>query len=208
LFELIGFNIKDFYFDYIGTWGAAAAPILGTYLVRTNPQLVNKVAPIIAKVFTPLVLAMLIIYLIAVIYTGKDPYNDRDFLMIFNFLLIGVMAIILFSITETSGNAEDRIGPVLLLALSIVTVVVNGIALSAIIFRISSLGITPNRLAVLGGNILILLNLLIVAYRLFGAVRDKNKTVEVEKSIASYLPVYVAWTIIVTFLFPVIFNFK
>ena len=208
LFSLIKLEIYEFYFKYIVIWGLAASPIVGTYLVQTNPQLVNKVSPVIAKVFTPLVLLTLIIYLLAVIGTGKDPYNDRDFLLIFNLLLIGVMAIILFSIAETSKNSESKIGTWLLLGLAIVTVLVNGIALSAILFRISEWGITPNRLAVLGGNILILTNLLIVAYRLFKTVKDSNEKDKIEKSIATFLPIYSFWTIIVTFVFPIIFNFK
>ena len=90
LFTLIDIRIEEFYFKYIVVWGLAASPIVGTYLVQTNPQLVNKVSPIIAKVFTPLVLMTLVVYLTAVFVTGKDPYNDRDFLLIFNLLLIGV----------------------------------------------------------------------------------------------------------------------
>ena len=208
LFELIDIKIEEFYFHYIGIWGLAAAPVIGTYLVQTNPQLVNKVSPVIAKVFTPLVLVTLVVYLVALIFTGKDPYNDREFLIIFNALLIGVMAIIFFSIAETSKNADSKIGTILLLGLSIVTVIVNGIALSAILFRISEGGITPNRLAVFGGNILILTNLLIVSYRLFKAIKNKNEIEKVENSIASFLPIYCLWTIFVTFIFPVLFNFK
>ncbi|HET6767823.1 MAG TPA: hypothetical protein VFH08_10505, partial [Chitinophagaceae bacterium] len=208
LFELIDIKIEEFYFHYIGIWGLAAAPIVGTYLVQTNPQLVNKVSPVIAKVFTPLVLVTLVVYLVALIFTGKDPYNDREFLLIFNALLIGVMAIIFFSIAETSKNADSKIGTILLLALSIVTVIVNGIALSAILFRISEWGITPNRLAVLGGNVLILINLLIVTYRLFKTIKDKNEIEKVENSIASFLPIYCLWTIFVTFIVPLLFNFK
>lgn len=208
LFTLIDVRMEEFYFQYIVVMGLAASPIVGTYLVQTNPQLVNKVSPVIAKVFTPLVLLTLIIYLLAVIGTGKDPYNDRDFLLIFNMLLIGVMAIILFSIAETSKNSESKVGTWLLLGLAIVTVIVNGIALSAILFRISEWGITPNRLAVLGGNILILTNLFIVTYRLFKTIKDSNEKDNIEKSIATFLPIYSIWTIIVTFIFPIIFNFK
>ena len=208
LFELIDIKIEKFYFKYIGIWGLAAVPIVGTYLVQTNPQLVNKVSPVIAKVFTPLVLVMLVVYLVALIFTGKDPYNDREFLLIFNLLLIGVMAIIFFSIAETAKNADSKIGRILLLALSIVTVIVNGIALSAILFRISEWGITPNRLAVLGGNVLILINLLIVTYRLFKTIRDNNEIEKVENSIASFLPIYCLWAIFVTFIVPVLFNFS
>lgn len=208
LFVLIKLDISAFYFKYIVVWGLAASPIVGTYLVQTNPQLVNKVSPVIAKVFTPLVLLTLIIYLLAVIETRKDPYNDRDFLLIFNLLLIGVMAIILFSVVETPKNSESKIGILLLLGLAIVTVILNGIALLAILFRISEWGITPNRLTVLGGNILILTNLLFVTYRLFKTIKDSNEKDNIEKSIATFLPIYCIWTIIVTFIFPIIFKFK
>jgi hypothetical protein len=208
LFRLIDIPIEQFYFKNIGIWGLAAAPIVGTYLVQTNPQLVNKVSPIIAKIFTPIVLVTLVIYLIAVIYTGKDPYNDREFLLIFNMLLIGVMAIIFFSIAESSKNSGSKIITLMLFTLSIVTIIVNGIALSAIIFRISEFGITPNRLAVLGSNILILSNLLFMSYRLFKTIKDKNEIEEVGNSIAFFLPAYSLWTMIVSFVLPIIFNFK
>jgi hypothetical protein len=79
LFKLIDIKIEDFYSQYIIVWGLAAAPIVGTYLVQTNPQLVNKVSPVIAKVFTPLVLVTLVVYLVALIFSGKNPYNDREF---------------------------------------------------------------------------------------------------------------------------------
>jgi hypothetical protein len=208
LFDLININIEKFYFEYVVIFGAAATPIVGTFLVQTNPQLVNKVSPVIARVFSPLVLITLVIYLGAIIFSGKDPYNDREFLLIFNILLVGVMAIILFSIAETSKQSESRLGTLTLLALSFVTVIVNGIALSAILFRISEWGITPNRLAVLGGNILILVNLLIVTYRLFKTVKQSTEIDKVGSSIASFLPIYTLWTVIVVFIFPLIFSFK
>ena len=208
LFQLIDLKIDVFYQKYVVVWGLASAPIIGTQLVRTNPQLVNKISPVIAKLFTPLVLLTLIAYLVAVIITRKDPYNDREFLLIFNILLIVVMAIIFFSIAETQKNSENKIGSVLLFALSIITVIVNGIALSAIVFRISEWGITPNRLAVLGGNILMLINLLIATYRLYKTIKDGNEIEKVENSIASFLPIYCLWTLVVTFILPVVFNFR
>ena len=208
LFELINIRIADFYFRNIAVWGLAAAPVVGTWLVQTNPQLVKNVSSVIAKVFTPLVLLMLVIYLVAMVYTGKDPYNDREFLMIFNLLLIGVMAIILFSVAETSNNGTGKISTLLLFLLSVVTIIINGIALSAILFRISEWGVTPNRLAVMGANLLVLTNLMMVTYRLFKSLRDAEELVSVENSIASFLPVYTAWTAIVAFLFPFIFGFK
>jgi hypothetical protein len=208
LFSLIGFQIENFYFNWIAIFGLAAAPVVGTYLTQTNPHLVGKVSPVIAKIFSPLVLVMLVIYLIAIVYTHKDPYNNRDFLLIFNALLIGVMAIIFFSVAGTSSTVKSRSETWILFMLSLVTVVVNGIALSAILFRISEWGVTPNRAAILGGNMLILINLLLVTRQLYQAISKKTDTIGVGKSIASYLPVYVVWAVIVTFIFPIIFAFK
>ena len=208
LFSLIGFHIENFYFQNIGIFALPAAPILGTYLTQANPQLVGKVSPVIAKIFSPLVLVMLITYLVAMVYSGKDPYNDRDFLMVFNALLVGVMAIIFFSIAETSGTNKSRAEIWVLFLLSLVTIVINGVALSAIIFRISEWGITPNRAAVLGGNILILVNLLLVSVQLSRVLSKKTDITAVGKAISFYLPVYTIWTIIVTFLFPFVFGFK
>ncbi|QMU30902.1 DUF4153 domain-containing protein [Adhaeribacter radiodurans] len=208
LFNLIGFKIEDFYFEYVVAFGAPAVPIVATYLTQTNPQLVNKVSPVIAKIFSPLVLVMLVIYLGAIIYSGKDPYNDREFLLLFNLLLIGVMALIFFSVAESSTKSTSFLDVWVLFLLSIVTIVVNGIALSAISFRISEWGITPNRVAVLGGNILMLVHLLLVTVMLFKAITKKAALTEVGRAITLYLPVYFTWTVIVVFLFPVLFHFK
>lgn len=208
LFSMIGIQIEKIYFDYVIITGLAAAPLLGTYLVQSNPQLVGKISPVIARIFSPLVLVMLVIFLVAFLLRSRDPFNDREFLLLFNGLLIGVMAIIFFSIAEASRNEKHPAEIWLLLLLSLVTIIVNGIALAAILFRISSWGITPNRMAVLGGNILILVNLLLVCRQLYLVVSRKKDAGEVGNSIAAYLPVYAAWAIIVTFIFPLIFGFK
>jgi len=208
LFAVIGLHIEQFYFQNIVLFGLPAAPILGTYLIQSNPQLVGKVSPVIAKIFSPLVLAMLVIYLIAMAFSGKNPYQDREFLIIFNALLIGVLAIIFFSVAESTHKSSNRLQIWILLLLSTVTILVNGVALSAIVFRIMEWGITPNRLAVLGGNVLVLTNLLLVAFRLYNGIWKKENAGRVGEVIAWYLPVYCIWAFIVTFLFPIFFGLK
>ena len=208
LFELIGFKIEEFYSSYFGIFGVAAAPVIATYLTQTNPQLVGKVSPVIAKIFSPLVLVMLLVFLGAMMMSGKDPYNDREFLIIFNALLVGVMAIIFFSVAETSKGNKSRAEIWILLLLSVITIVVNSIALSAILFRISEWGITPNRAAVLGANILILTNLIMVTAQLYKFLVKKTDPEDIGNAIARYLPIYVIWTVIVTFIFPLIFWFR
>ncbi len=205
LFELINISLET-YMQYIAFAGLASVPVFSTYLIKNNPHLVKSISPIVARAFTPLVLCMLLIYLGAIIFTGKDPYNDREFLLVFNILLIGVMAIILFACAETNQTA-DKINIWLLFTLSMVTILLNGIALSAILFRISEWGITPNRLAVLGANVLVLTNLMMVSYQLFQCIQHGDMLEAVEKNMAIFLPVYWGWTLIVVFIFPIAFGF-
>jgi len=208
LFDLIGINIEIFYFQNIMIWGIAAIPIVATYLIQTNAQLINKVSPIIAKIFTPLVFINLFIYLSAMVYTKKYPYQDRNVLLLFNVLLMGVMALILFSIAEAGKATKNKFSLIVLFGLSALTLIVNAIALSAIIYRINEFGFSANRIAVLGGNLLIFINLVLVSYKLF-LTSFKNGTIEeIEESIAGYLPVYAIWTGLITFLVPLLFQFK
>lgn len=205
LFSLIGLNIGQFYMRWIALCAAAAAPVVATHLTQVNPQLVGRISPLIARIFSPLVLIMLVIYLVAMTIAGKSPFTDREFLMVFNGLLIGVMAIIFFSVSDQERN-RTRAEMWILALLTVVTIIVNGVALSAILIRIAQWGITPNRAAVLGGNALIFINLVLVAVQWRKVLREQAPVGSVGARIGQYLPVYVIWTAIVTFLFPLIFG--
>jgi hypothetical protein len=61
---------------------------------------------------------------------------------------------------------------------------------------------TPNRAAVLGGNVLMLIHLLVVGARLLGALTRKTDLSLVGKSMDVFLPIYAVWSAVVTFLFP------
>jgi hypothetical protein len=126
--------------------------------------------------------------------------------MIFNLVLIGVMAIIFFSLTN-SRQHHRSILHYLQTILSVVAVLANGIALSAIIFRLSTFGFTPNRVAVLGANLLIFLHLAFLSYQLVKSLRLNTSTLKVEAAIVGWFPVYSIWAAIVVFLFPLIFNY-
>jgi hypothetical protein len=208
LFSLIDISIEKFYTQYILICGLAAIPIVATYLIQTNIQLINKVSPIIAKIFTPLVFINLFIYLSAMLYTKKYPYQDRNLLLLFNVLLMGVMALILFSIAEAGKTSKNKFNLLMLFGLSLLTILVNFIAVSAIVYRINEFGLSPNRIAVLGGNLLIFINLLLVSYKLFLTSFKNGSIEEIEKTIAGYLPVYAIWTGLIAFLIPLIFQFK
>ncbi|UJH92134.1 hypothetical protein LZ575_06020 [Antarcticibacterium sp. 1MA-6-2] len=107
---------------------------------------------------------------------------------------------------SSSGTRKSKPEVLILILLSVVTILVNGIALSAILFRISEWGITPNRIAVLGANLLVLVNLMMVTAQLLKSTSKKADLDSVGNVIARYLPIYIIWAIVVTFTFPLIFG--
>lgn len=90
----------------------------------------------------------------------------------------------------------------ILFLLSAVTLIVDMIALTAILYRLSEFGFTPNRIAVLGFNILVFGNLISISARLLRVVTGKSDMGSVEGAIAGYLPVYAVWAFLISFGFP------
>ena len=206
LFSFIGMNTEDFYFKNVVIFGAASLTVVTAYLVTRNLQLAKNIAPYIAKIFSPLALATLLTYLVMIILTKKNPFMDRNFLISFNGVLLGVLTITLFSITESSSGKKRNISGYINFALIVVALIIDSVALSAIMFRLSSYGITPNRLAVLGINILIFINLFWVMFSYMFFFQNKTEFSTVQAPITKYLPIYGLWAAFVTFVFPLIFR--
>ena len=205
LFTFVGMDISEFYFKNVVLFGAASLAIVASYLVSINLKLAKNIAPYIAKIFSPLVLITLVVYLVTVIWVGKNPFIDRNFLIVFNGILLSVLAVTIFSITESGKEEKKSISDYINFALIVLALIIDSVALSAIVFRLSSYGITPNRLAVSGVNILIWINLIWIMISYLGYLRNKNDPRAIQDAVTKYLPVYGLWAAFVTFTFPLVF---
>jgi len=144
-----------------------SSPIVATYLYD-NIFGESKISILISNVFSPLFLVTAIVYLLAVLYQGGSPYLDREFLIIFNGLLI----ITVFSISGVEnfgrgnfGSASDLTYKISMPLVS-VALIINASALSAIVLLLTEYGVTPNSIGVTGANIFIFiyLSLILRAY--------------------------------------------
>lgn len=206
LFRFVGLDISQFYYKNVVLFGAAALAIVAAHLVSGNLKLSKNIAPYIAKIFSPLVLVTLVVYLITVVWVGKNPFLDRNFLLSFNGILLSVLAVTIFSITESGKDEKKNISDFINVALIVLALVIDSVALSAIVFRLSSYGTTPNRLAVLGVNILIWANLIWIMISYMQFLKNKTGPLTIQNAVTKYLPVYGLWAAFVAFTFPFIFN--
>jgi hypothetical protein len=207
LFGIIKVNIAEFYFTYVVVYGLVASPMVANYMLESSPNIINRVAPFISKIFAPLILIMMLGFLAALAFFSKDPFNNREELIVFNVLLVVNLAVILFSFSGSSIEPSSYMLKVLML-LSLVAIVINCVAASAIVYRIAAFGITPNRLAVLGANVLMFINLIIITVRLFRYKASKAELEDVGSSITALMPWYAAWAAVAAFAFPFIFWFS
>ncbi len=208
LFNLIGFDIEEFYFEDIAIWGVAAVPIVTAFLVLHNQSLANKIAPVIAKLFTPFVLLTLLIFSLAVPFSNRDLYQDRELLLILNIIVIAVLAIIVFSLSESMRSKASKFQLGMLFVLTLICILDDSMALLAIGSRLFDRGVSPNRVVVLGMNLIVLVHLLLVSKQIWLVLKKKSILESIEEKIAQYLPVYVLWAAIVGFLFPLLFGFS
>jgi len=205
LFEIIGIDIAENYFDYFGIWALSSLPVVTVFVVTKIPDLVKKVSSLIANIFTPLVVLMLILYLPSMFFSEFDPFKDRDSLMTMNILNISVMALVVFSLSSFKDLVSNfKINSVF--ALSVLTIIVNLVCLVAIVGRLFEMGFTPNRVTVLGANLLILINLFYVFFSLIKGKSNEEKVLNVKHSIGKYLPIYGIWFAIVIFILPLLFS--
>lgn len=207
MFGVIKVRIDNILGDYVVVYGLASAPLVANFMIESSPKIINKVAPFISKLFTPLMLIVMTGFLIALIFFAKDPFNNREELIVFNVLLGAIIAVVVFTFSGNSENHRSVYNKILLL-LSIEAMIINSIALSAIVYRLFSFGVSPNRIAVLGANLLLFSNLILITVKLIQFIRNKAAAENVESCMTVMLPYYAVWAVIVAVLMPVFFWFK
>ena len=200
-------SMENWYLRNVVPYGATASPIVATLLIERIVGNRFKLAQILAKVFMPLFLLTLFVYFLAMLDT-RSPFKGRDFLISFNVLLLVVLGLCIFSISERGNRETTGIFDFMNIMLVAVTLAIDVIALAAILFRLTSYGFTPNRIAVLGANILTFGHLAGILWHYIRFFRHKSGAGCIERWIAAYMPAYMAWSFVVSVGFPLIFRFK
>jgi hypothetical protein len=118
-----------------------------------------------------------------------------------------VVGLVLFSASARDPEAPPNLFDALQLVLIVSALAVDTVALAAIASRISEFGFTPNRVAALGENLILLVSLAGSAWLYAGFLRGRKPFRTLEAWQTAYLPVYSAWAAIVVLLFPPLFRY-
>ena len=204
------YELSEWYGAYVVMYGLVSAPIIATFLLDKVIDKRINIAPTIARIFTPLFLITTVAYLIIMVVYQKNPFGDREYLVALNILLIVVLGLLIFTIAERNLNSPPSTNDYLNIGLALTTILLDSIALSASVFRTVSdiYGLTPNRIAILGINLLVLFHLLGILINYVRFVWKGEPFVKVENWIAGYLPYYAIWAILISIFLPILFWYK
>jgi hypothetical protein len=207
IFQSIGISIEMFMQFWLLPCGAAGAVLVASWLVEAKQSVIENMAPVLARLFTPLFAAVLVAFLGALLVQGGGLNIERELLIVFDLLLVVVLGLLLYSISARDPNAPAGVFDVVQVVLLVSALVADAVALWAIGARISEFGFSPNRVAALGMNVILLGNLAWSAVLYLRFLRGRAAFSTIERWQTRYLPVYALWAAIVVIVFPPLFRY-
>ncbi len=186
---------------------AAGAVLVAAWLVEAKQAVIENMAPVLTRVFTPLTALMLAGLLVAFASRPGLVGADRDLLVLMAVILVLVLGLVLYTVSARDPLAPAGPGDVLPLVLVVLALAVDAVVLLALSLRTAELGLTPNRVAALGLNLVIAVNLLRSGWLLAAFVRGRRPYADLERWQTTYLPTYAAWALVVVVVLPPLFSF-
>lgn len=205
--QAVGANPGPVLAEWILPFAVPGALVVAAWLVEAKQNVVENIAPVLTRVFTPLTLVMLLAVLAVLASAGGLGSIDRDLLILMDAILMLVLGLLLYAISARDSLARPGLFDALQLGLVVVAIAVDAVMLTAMLARITEFGLSPNKFAALGLNLLLLVHLLRSAWLTVGFVRGRRPFAAVERWQTRYLPVYGVWALIVVVVFPPVFGF-
>lgn len=207
IFQAIDIDIEPFFESWLLPCGVVGAVLVAAWLVEAKQSVIENMAPVLTRLFTPLFAAMLVAFLGTLLWTGNVIDIDREVLIAFDLLLVLVLGLLLYSLSARDPQSPPGLFDWVQIVLVVSALVADAVALSAIAVRINEFGFTPNRVAALGENVILLVNLAWSAVLYIHFMRRRGAIADLERWQTNYLPVYAIWAALVVIVFPPLFAY-
>ena len=208
IFNAIGLDVEWFLESWLLPCGVVGAVLISSWLVEAKQSVIENMAPVLTRLFTPLFTVVLLVFLVTMIWTGSGIDVERQVLIGFDLLLVLVLGLLLYSISARDPQAPPSAFDALQLVLVICALLVDALALWAIAARISEFGFSPNKVAALGENLVLLVNLAWSAVLYARFLTARVSFARLERWQTAYLPVYAVWAWVVVAVFPPLFSYR
>lgn len=168
----------------------------------------SKLVALLMRVLLPLTLLVLLVYLAFIPFNFREPFENRDVLIIYNGMLFAVIALLVgatpISLKDTPPGLTRwlRRG---IIAVAALALVVSVYALAAIVYRTAMDRLTPNRLTFIGWNVVnIGLLILVLVYQ--ARAKGGDWLAGLHRAFSLGTVAYTVWTVAVILAVPWLFG--
>src|ERR687891_630357 len=207
IFQAIGIDVEPFFESWLLPCGAVGAVVVASWLVEAKQSVIENMAPVLTRLFTPFFAAVLVTFLVTLLWTGRGVGIERNALIAFDLLLVVVLGLLLYSVSARDPHSPPGAFDVVQVVLVVSALLADAVALWAIAARITEFGFSPNRVAALGENVILLVNLAWSAVLYIRFLRGRGSFTGLERWQTDYLPVYAVWAATVVIVFPPVFGY-
>jgi len=165
LFNALGIQPPDVVLRLFVAGGGGLIAVVAVALVydptaapseQATDEGLTKLVALLMRLLLPLAVGVLLVYLAFIPFNWREPFENRDVLMIFNAMLFAVVALLVGATPVHGAELGEKMQTWLrrgVIALAILALVVSLYALAAIVYRTANDRITPNRLIFIGWNL-------------------------------------------------------
>ena len=216
LFETLGLTVEDWMVRLFLAGGGGLIPVLAvalTYDPKRPPSAQNfqegisRLIATLMRLILPLALLLLVVYIGLIPLNFYQPFQNREVLIVYNLLLFAVIGLLVSAtpvMDQPMSAVQERWLRRGLLTLAGLAVLISLYALSAIVYRTWNDGFTPNRVTVIGWNIL---NIALLSLLLVRQLRSKAETwlPTMYDTFAQGAKAYLVWGVVVLLFIPWVF---
>ena len=206
-FSALEIDLEPFFEQWIAPFAPAGAIVVAAWLVEAKQQVVENIAPVLTRVFTPVTIVMLVALFVAVVASHSVVDVDRGLLILMDLILVLVLGLLLYSISARDPHAAPDVFDLLQVVLIAAALAVDLLMLTAMTTRIAEFGFTANKVTALGLNLVLMVNLVWAARLGVSFLRGRSGFAAVERWQMRYLPVYCGWAVLAVVVIPPLFRF-
>ena len=169
IFEVLGVTLPEDVLVVIAAFGVGAIPLLA-FGIAFDPALspaaqdsqagLTRTIRLVARILLPLALGVLLVYVVWFIPTHfMKAFEEREALIVFNATILAILVLLTVAVSGSEPVGSQASGVLFrlaVLAMIALTLLLNVYALAAVASRTIEAGLTPNRLAVIGWNVVTL----------------------------------------------------
>ena len=160
------------------------------------------------RLFLPISLIVLLIYLAFIPFHFMEPFHNRDTLIVYNVMLFAIVGLLMGATPMSAEDLSEKTSRILrvgILVIASLTLIIGLYALAAIIYRTVQAHLTINRFAVIGWNVI---NIYLIGNILYRGIKARSVDwpAKIQEAFRVGINCYFAWTLILLIFLPLFFR--